>query len=71
MSDLIEISDRLSVNVKVSNEEVIKITCNELVGKLSGAISRREKSAIDGFRFVLEWYLTEEEIEWALSGGKF
>ena len=67
-----ELRDALSVQVKLDHEEALKIVVNDLVSKLAAQMKRGDDpEAVKHFTFVVRWYVTEEELKWALEGNKF
>ncbi len=56
-----ELTDSLSVKVKVEHGEILRIVVSELLNKHKASVERNDTKYIDAFSTVLKFYLTEEE----------
>jgi hypothetical protein len=55
-----KLMDALSVSVKISHDEALKVVVNDLVEKYKSCVSRGDAENEEAFSTVLKYYIGEE-----------
>lgn len=58
-----ELTDSLSISVKISFGEALQVVVGDLISKYKSCVYRKDQKNIDAFRTVLKYYLSDEEFD--------
>lgn len=58
-----ELMDSLSVSVKISHGEALRVVVSDLIEKYKSCVKRGDDKDIKAFSVVLKYYLGEEEFK--------